>query len=91
MSAWQKKNNKARGVPMSAETKIKIATAKKGIPAPWAAKPLSPEIKAKMAATKLANSWTCPHCTKSGKGVGTATRWHFNNCKFKETDQCSPV
>ncbi len=27
--------------------------------------------------------WTCPHCCKSGKGIGMFTRWHGDNCKKK--------
>jgi hypothetical protein len=25
--------------------------------------------------------WTCPVCNKSGKGKGTFTRWHGDNCR----------
>ena len=49
---------------------------KKGIPA-------NPESVAKMIATVRANPWTCPHCNKVGFNNGTATRWHFDNCKEK--------
>jgi len=27
---------------------------------------------------------TCPHCGKTGRGIGIMNRWHFDNCKKKE-------
>lgn len=27
--------------------------------------------------------WTCPHCSKEGKGMSNAKRYHFDNCKNK--------
>jgi group I intron endonuclease len=44
----------------------------------------SEETIAKILATRKAQSWVCPHCDKTGKGVHTANRWHFDNCKKKE-------
>lgn len=29
--------------------------------------------------------WDCPHCGKTGKGTGTYTRWHGDNCKMKQS------
>ena len=45
---------------------------------------ISEEHKAKVLATMQAQSWICPHCDKVGKGIHTANRWHFDNCKKKE-------
>lgn len=28
--------------------------------------------------------WTCPHCAKVGKGLTNKTRWHFDQCKYKD-------
>ena len=49
--------------------------------------PHSPEAKAKMseiAFGKKQNKVTCPYCGKEG-GAATMPRWHFDNCKFKQT------
>lgn len=26
---------------------------------------------------------TCPHCKKTGRGIGIMNRWHFDNCRMK--------
>jgi hypothetical protein len=42
----------------------------------------SPEEIANIVKLIRANPWTCPHCQKTGFGVGAKNRWHFDNCKF---------
>lgn len=42
----------------------------------------SPEQMANIVKLIRANPWTCPHCQKTGFGVGAKNRWHFDNCKF---------
>lgn len=29
--------------------------------------------------------WTCPHCSKTGKGTGLYARWHGDNCRTKSS------
>jgi hypothetical protein len=81
MSAWQMANNRRRGVVTSKETKQKQSAAKKGKSFAWMFGPLSEEHKSSIKLTMASQAWVCPHCKKSGKGRGTATRWHFDNCK----------
>jgi hypothetical protein len=41
----------------------------------------SPEQMVNIDKLIKANPWTCPHCQKTGFGVGAKNRWHFDNCK----------
>ena len=61
-----------------------MSDAHKGQTSPMKGKKHSEETIAKISATRQAQSWVCPHCDKTGKGVHTANRWHFDNCKKKE-------
>ena len=61
-----------------------MSDAHKGQTSPMKGKKHSEETIAKILATRKAQSWVCPHCDKTGKGVHTANRWHFDNCKKKE-------
>jgi predicted GIY-YIG superfamily endonuclease len=61
-----------------------MSDAHKGQTSGMKGKKHSEETMAKIFATRQAQSWICPHCDKTGKGVHTANRWHFNNCKKKE-------
>lgn len=51
---------------------------KKGIP-------LTVEQIEHYKASLRKNPWTCPHCGKIGLNQGAGTRWHFDNCKKKES------
>jgi group I intron endonuclease len=61
-----------------------MSDAHKGQTSPMKGKKHSEETIIKISATRQAQSWVCPHCDKTGKGVHTANRWHFDNCKKKE-------
>ena len=61
-----------------------MSDAHKGQTSGMKGKKHSEETIAKILATRKAQSWVCPHCDKAGKGVHTANRWHFDNCKKKE-------
>jgi len=61
-----------------------MSDAHKGQTSGMKGKKHSEETIAKILATRKAQSWVCPHCDKTGKGVHTANRWHFDNCKKKE-------
>lgn len=39
--------------------------------------------KAKDGTHHFQQPWTCPHCDKSGKGIGLFERWHGDNCKHR--------
>jgi hypothetical protein len=71
------------GKKHSQETIAKMSASKIGKPSKKKGKPLSAEAVEKMKAKYALNPWTCPHCGKIGKNMGTGTRWHFNNCKEK--------
>ena len=62
-----------------------MSDAHKGQTSGMKGKKHSEETIAKILATRKAQSWVCPHCDKTGKGVHTANRWHFDNCKKKES------
>ena len=51
-------------------------------------KPISDEIRKKISdgvknTVRVLSVFECPHCGKTGKGPNM-TRWHFDNCKFKD-------
>jgi len=31
------------------------------------------------------NPWTCPHCQTVGYNIGAGNRWHFDNCRKRNT------
>jgi group I intron endonuclease len=69
------------GKKHTADTRAKMSLAKKGLPAKNKGMPITEEQKQKLIAAAQAYSWKCPHCQKEGFGRGSATRWHFDNCK----------
>jgi predicted GIY-YIG superfamily endonuclease/ribosomal protein L37AE/L43A len=73
-----------KGQVNSEEHRKKISLSHMGKPSPRKGVKLSEEQIAKMLANMQAQSWTCPHCNKSGRGIHTANRWHFDNCKNKD-------
>ena len=67
--------------PHSAEHNINIGLAQKG-------RKLTEEHKqklklAKIGETRIIPKVICPHCEKKG-GISGMTRYHFDNCKYKE-------
>jgi group I intron endonuclease len=67
------------------ESILKMSLSKKGKPSNRKGMALSEEARLKLINTMASQSWECPHCNKTGKGIHTANRWHFNNCKLKGT------
>jgi group I intron endonuclease len=63
---------------ISEETRQKMSEAKKGVPK-------SDEHKLKLSEAHKGpqEQVECPHCGKIG-GKSLMTRWHFDNCKYKE-------
>jgi predicted GIY-YIG superfamily endonuclease len=45
---------------------------------------MTKEQKAHLSALMKLNPWVCPHCQKTGYGIGAKNRWHFDNCKQKD-------
>jgi hypothetical protein len=78
------------GKKLSEETKKKIGIKSKN-KIPWIkGKNHSEESKNKMA--EKSSIWSqnqpivkCPHCSFQKKNSGTMQRYHFNNCKYKNT------
>lgn len=70
-----------RGKKHTAGTRAKMSAAKKGLPAKNKDAPITEEQRQKLIFAVRAYSWKCPHCQKEGFGRGSATRWHFDNCK----------
>ena len=67
------------GKQKSSETKKKISEALSG-------RTLDITVKLKISQTLKGipkPKVECPHCGKKGD-IGSLTRWHFNNCKFKQ-------
>jgi len=75
----QKISNTHKGKIVSEETRLKISNANKG-------RLMSKEWKNNISKALKGKKWEvviCPYCNKSG-GKPLMTRYHFNNCKFKE-------
>ncbi|ASS33937.1 homing endonucease [Acidovorax phage ACP17] len=73
-----------RGKPHSAETKARYSMMRKGRE-PWnKGIPFTDDAKAKMSSAAKAHAHVCPHCGKVGGNV--LFRWHFDNCKQKESN-----
>lgn len=69
-----------KGAILSDETKKKISIAKQGFKH-------SQETKAKMTSSRTGlkqRQIECPHCHTVG-GAATMPRWHFDNCRNKES------
>ena len=69
-----KSDGKSIDPAASSKARTGVAPGNKG-------KPQSEDIKNKKRKPKPLV--TCPHCNKSG-GISAMTRWHFDQCKFKE-------
>ena len=69
------------GKTHTTETIEKIRLVKTGKPSGKLGYKYSPEQLTNIVKLIRANPWTCPHCQKTGFGVGAKNRWHFNNCK----------
>jgi len=71
---------------MSDETKLKMSESRKGVP-------LSDEHRLKIGEAQKGvplgtqKQVQCPHCGKIG-GISNMKRWHFDNCKYKESEEC---
>jgi group I intron endonuclease len=74
-----------KGVKLSKETKSKISLARKGMPSPNKGKKYTQEQLNNVKQQMLTTYWICPHCNKAGYSIGARNRWHFDNCKSKET------
>jgi hypothetical protein len=83
-----------KGVPKTPEQKQKMRDAKLGVPKSQEHKDniskgmtgrvVSEETRKKISiGNKNRPSVKCHHCDKMGD-IGSMTRWHMNNCKFKE-------
>jgi group I intron endonuclease len=72
-----------KGKKHSAESIAKMKISHAGIPSKRKGIAISDETRQKLLNTMASQSWECPHCNKTGKGIHTANRWHFNNCKLK--------
>ena len=71
---------------LSSETKKKISETKKKISEALSGRTLDITVKLKISQTMKGipkPKVECPHCGKKGD-IGSLTRWHFNNCKFKQ-------
>lgn len=68
--------------PFTEQTKDKIRQAKLGSNNPSYGKTPSEDTKEKLRRANQGKkeTFTCPHCGKTGGG-GSMTRWHFDNCK----------
>ena len=85
MSAAHKgKQSQMKGKKHSPESIEKMRLAHTGKVSKKKGRLLTEEQKANLSALIRQNIWTCPHCQKTGHGVGAKNRWHFNNCKLKE-------
>lgn len=74
---------KSKGRTASAETRKMWSEQRTGVK-PWnKGVPFSEDSKAKMAKAARAQAHVCPHCGKTGGNV--LFRWHFDNCKQKDT------
>ncbi len=71
--------------PFTEQTKNKIRQAKLGSNNPSYGKTPSEDTKEKLRQANQGKkeTFTCPHCGKTGGG-GSMTRWHFDNCKGKK-------
>ena len=72
------------GIKMSQETKNKIKMAKANRPKPILSDAGRQAIIAAARGRKH-TLITCPHCGKTG-GATAMPRWHFDNCKTKDTE-----
>ena len=71
--------------PFTEQTRDKIRQAKLGSNNPSYGKTPSEETKEKLRRANQGKkeTFTCPHCGKTGGG-GSMTRWHFDKCKEKK-------
>jgi len=80
-------SNTLKGIkrkPLSEEHKKKIG---KSVSKALSGKILSKEHKKKISQSLVGKKYPtvkCPYCDKSGN-IGNMNRWHFDNCKFKNT------
>ena len=72
-----------KGKKHSAESIAKMKISHAGIPSKRKGIAISNETRQKLINTMASQSWECPHCNKTGKGIHTANRWHFDKCKLK--------
>ena len=74
-----------KGQKLTDETRTKISQSLKGKVSPIMGKTLKPDVIEQISASIRKFTWVCPHCQTNGYGRGAATRWHFDNCKYKGT------
>jgi hypothetical protein len=72
-----------KGKKHSPESIEKMRLSHTGVVSKKRGKLLSDEQKAHLSTLMRQNAWVCPHCQKTGYGVGAKNRWHFDNCKIK--------
>jgi hypothetical protein len=88
----QKMSEAAKGVPKSDEHRQKISEAQKGENNHNFGKEVSPETRQKLSEANKGvplgpqEQVQCPHCGKIG-GISNMKRWHFDNCKYKESEE----
>ena len=79
------KQSPRKGVKLSEETKSKISLSKIGMPSPNKGNKYTKEQMNNLMQKMRNTFWICPHCNKEGYSIGAKNRWHFDNCKLKET------
>jgi ribosomal protein L37AE/L43A len=85
----QKMSEANKGKELSPETRQKISEALAGENHHMYGKKLSPEHRQKLSEANKGvpqEQVQCPHCGKLG-GKRLMTRWHFDNCKYKESEE----
>jgi predicted GIY-YIG superfamily endonuclease len=74
-----------KGIKVSKETLLKMSLSRKGIPSPKKGVKYTQEQRNNLIQKMRTTYWICPHCNKAGYSIGARNRWHFDNCKSKET------
>jgi group I intron endonuclease len=90
--ALKGENHYMFGKEHSDETKLKISEGQKGENNHNFGKEVSPETRQKLSEANKGvplgpqEQVQCPHCGKIG-GISNMKRWHFDNCKYKESEE----
>lgn len=79
------KESPMKGKKHSLETIERIRNTKTGVPSKKKGVFLTEEQRKNLSIKVRKNPWKCPHCNKIGYNLGSGNRWHFNNCKHKES------
>ena len=84
----QKISDRFYGVPKTDEHKMNMSLCQRGEKSHWYGKTHSQETKDKISTSSLGRKQIivrCPYCNKTG-GISNMKRYHFNNCKMKESN-----